>query len=490
MASGVPRHRLSSLDAFFLYHERSENPFNLGGVSIFDGEITAGQLIQLLERRIGQVPRYRQRLVSEVLNIGHPLWVDDPDFDVSRHVVEFTLDPPGNEDQLSQLSGQIMGQMLSRDRPLWDLSLVKGLPGGHTALIVRIHHCLVDGLAGVGLMKLLLGLENGATEAAATPLAAQVAPKQDRRELPRKVFDAVLGGVREIVDRALDANEVLLSLARTALLDNSYPGGGGFGRGVAKIVTPPERLPFNGPLSGERSFDWLKLPLAAARTVRSGLKGSINDVILTIVGSAVSRYLLERGEPVAGRRMRVMVPVSIRPDRNLLAAGNSISFLPLDLPLDLDEPMALFAAISHQTAALKNSRIADLVNLMISIYGTIPAPIQALAGSLVSNQFLPFNLISTNVPGPEVPLYSAGRRMVAHYPYVPIAYSIGLGIATLSYNQDLCLGLTSDRRVFPDAGRIRELLIESFDRLYGSVAHPVRLSTDSNGRGNGGADGF
>lgn len=489
MADGVPRHRLSSLDAFFLYHERSENPFNLGGVSIFDGEITAGELLRLLEKRIGQVPRYRQRLVGEILNLGHPSWVDDPNFDIRRHVVELSLDPPGNEDQLSRLSGQIMGQMLSRDRPLWDLSLVQGLEGGRTALIVRIHHCLVDGVAGVGLMKILLGLEALETEASAVPSPTPVALQQDRREVPRKVFDALLGGVQEIVDRILDANEVLLDLARTALLDNSRPLGGGFGRGVSEMAIPPERLPFNGPLSGERGFDWLKFPLAAARAVRSGLKGSINDVILTVLGGAVSRYLLEKGESVAGRRMRVMVPVSIRSDRNLLAGGNSISFLPLDLPLDLDDPAALFAAISSQTAVMKNGRIADLVNLLISIYGTIPAPIQALAGSLVSNQFLPFNIISTNVPGPEAPLYSAGRRMVAHYPYVPIAYSMGLGIATLSYNQDLCLGLTSDRRVFPDAGRIRELLIESFDRLYGSVVPLLALPTDSDGGGKSGATG-
>ncbi|NDD64289.1 MAG: hypothetical protein EBZ36_09970 [Acidobacteria bacterium] len=169
MSRMAPNRRLSSLDAFFVYHERRQSPFNLGGVSIFDGEIPAGELLGTLSRRIGQVPRYRQRLMSEILNLGHPRWEDDPDFDLARHIIETRIEPPGTEDQLRRLAGVVMSGQLRRDRPLWDLTLVQGIEGGRSALIIRIHHCLVDGVAGVDLMSILLDLRAGRAERAAPP---------------------------------------------------------------------------------------------------------------------------------------------------------------------------------------------------------------------------------------------------------------------------------------------------------------------------------
>ena len=486
MSRMAPNRRLSSLDAFFVYHERRQSPFNLGGVSIFDGEIPAGELLGTLSRRIGQVPRYRQRLMSEILNLGHPRWEDDPDFDLARHIIETRIEPPGTEDQLRRLAGVVMSGQLRRDRPLWDLTLVQGIEGGRSALIIRIHHCLVDGVAGVDLMSILLDLRAGRAERAAPPDPPPPEPIEptepteevaDQRELPRRILDAVLGGAQEIVDRALDVNDILLDLAEMALFADSRPVptalAGEAGAGIPRLLIPAERLPFNAPLSDDKGFDWLRLPLATARAIRSSLKGSVNDVILTVLADAVSRYILERGESVAGRRLRVMVPVNVRPNRHLGTAGNSISFLPVELALDREDPLALFADVNRQTARMKLGRMAEVVNLLIAAYGIIPAPIQALAGALaggaVSDQIRPFNIISTNVPGPEAPLYVIGRKLIAHYPYVPIAYSMGLGLATLSYNQDLCLGLTSDRQVFPDAGRMRELLVGSFDRLRQSA---------------------
>ena len=267
------------------------------------------------------------------------------------------------------------------------------------------------------------------------------------------------------MNRALDINDTLLNLAESAIRNSTMDVKANSGVPVPVTLAPVEPLPFNGPLSGEHEFNWLKIPMAEARAIRASLQGSINDVILTIIGGAITSYLLEIGQPIAGRRSRVMVPVNVRTNRTSGTVGNGISFLPVELPLDLIEPGNLFAAISRQTSFLKQSRLAEMVNLLISGYGTIPAPIQAMVGATVPPQILPFNLISTNVPGPQRPLYTLGKRLIAHYPYVPIAYSIGLGIATLSYHEDLCLGLTSDRRAFPDAARMRDLLFDSYERL-------------------------
>lgn len=468
MATVTPDRRLSSLDAFFLYHERRESPFNIGGVSIFEGTLPLLELIALLETRIDLIPRYAQRLVGAPLNLGHPVWEDDSGFDLRNHIRERWLKPPGSEDELREIAASIMSERLDRARPLWDLTVVQGLAGGRTGLITRIHHCMVDGVAGVELMKILL--DHQAIRSSAGAGGDRRARAESAATAPgRRIFDAVLGGLEELMNRALDINDALLNLAELAIRNQTPGAQRESGAPIPAPFAPAEQLPFNGPLSGEHEFNWLKIPLDKARAIRTALQGSINDVILTIIGGAISSYLLEMGHPVAGRRSRVMVPVNIRANRTSGAVGNGISFLPVEIPLDLTEPRRLFASISRQTSLMKQSRLAEVVNLLISGYGMLPAPLQAAVGAAVSPAVLPFNLISTNVPGPPVPLYTLGQRLLAHYPYVPIAYSIGLGIATLSYDEDLCLGLTSDRQAFPDGARMRDLLYHSYEKLRESA---------------------
>jgi diacylglycerol O-acyltransferase / wax synthase len=314
-------------------------------------------------------------------------------------------------------------------------------------------------------------LEHGERSEVEVRLEADRGSRQDPAEVPdpgRQLFDAVLGGMQQFLNGALALNDALLNLARLALADHLQSEKSGPGLRPPVPILPPEHLPFNGPLSGEHEFNWLRIPLAAARSIRSTLKGSINDVILTIIGGAINSYLVEIGHPVAGRLSRVMVPVNIRSTR-IPAVGNDISFLPVEIPLDLPDQRRLFEAISRQTSLLKQSRMAEMVSLLISGYGTLPAPLQAAVGAATPADILPFNLISTNVPGPPEPLYTLGKRLLAQYPYVPIAYSIGLGIATLSYHEDLCLGITSDRQAFPDAARMRDLLFDSFERLLAAA---------------------
>ncbi|MFM8395122.1 MAG: wax ester/triacylglycerol synthase domain-containing protein, partial [Acidobacteriota bacterium] len=397
-----------------LYHERRENPFNLGGVSIFDGTIPAAELIALLEARLDLIPRYGQRLVREPLNLGHPVWEDDSRFNVREHVREHLLTPPGSEDQLRELAAVVMSERLDRSKPLWDLTVVQGLPGGQTALITRIHHCMVDGVAGVELMKILLDQSSeSAIDRQPTPTRRSVR-EQSAADPGRRIFDAVLGGMEELMNRALDINDTLLNLAESAISGRAQELPPDPAPQVTVPLAPVEPLPFNGPLSGEHEFNWLKIPMAEARAIRAALRGSINDVILTIIGGAITSYLLEIGQSIAGRRSRVMVPVNVRANRTSGTVGNGISFLPVEVPLDLMEPRRLFAAISRQTSFMKQNRLAEMVNLLISGYGALPAPIQAAVGATIPSRILPFNLISTNVPGPPLPLFTLGRRLLAH----------------------------------------------------------------------------
>lgn len=463
--------RLSSLDAFFLYHERRENPFNIGGVSLFDGELDPEEMRRTIAGRLSRGPRYRQRLVGDPLNLGHPVWRDDPNFDLHHHVQSINLNGTGTGAELGRLAGEIMSRPLDRSKPLWDLTIVNGLTGGQTAWIPRFHHCLVDGVGGVELMKILLDASpaDGA-RGETTPELPPGAREMASHGWSRRLFDAALGGLEEIMERAVDLNDGLLGLARQLLDNESRQAAGRLGAGLPDLARPVDPLPFNRTLSGERHFDWLDFPLVAAQSIRTNLHGSLNDVLLTVLGLAVSSYLRETGHPVAGRSTRVLVPVNVRAQPRVGSSerrlpGNQISFLPVVLPLDKEDPVALFRQINAQTRLMKQGRLAELVNLLISGYGTIPAPLQAVAGTALPPHLPPFNLISTNVPGPAIPLYAQGRRLIAHYPYVPIAYTIGFGLATLSYDQRLCLGLTSDRQAFPDGGRMRELLPAAFARL-------------------------
>jgi diacylglycerol O-acyltransferase len=465
--------RLSSLDAFFLYHERRESPFNIGGVSLFAGEIEVDRLLRTLERRIELVPRYRERLVSDPLNLAHPVWEESPGFDLRQHLRTVRLPETVTDDELGRLAGEIMSQRLDRTRPLWDLTVVPGLAGGRTAIIPRIHHCMVDGVGGVELMKILLDLNPEGSPVAAMGDEPEEVPQEPleppaEREWPRRLFDAALGGMLEVMERIVDLNEGLVDLARMILDEDGRRMAGELGARLPGLAVPVEPLPFNLPLSGERRFEWLELPLAEVLAIRGTLRGSLNDVVLTLLGMTVAGLLRESGHGLEGRRIRVMVPVNVRRQSNQErrnGPGNQISFLPVVLPLDEENPGDLFRQINRQTTLMKQGRMAELINLFISGYGTLPAPLQSIAGATTPDHVPPFNLISTNVPGPPVPLFAAGRRLLAHYPYVPIAYAIGFGLATLSYDQRLCLGLTSDRAAFPMAGRMRELLVDSFNRL-------------------------
>jgi diacylglycerol O-acyltransferase / wax synthase len=462
--------RLTALDALFVYLEKKEMPLHIGSVSVVDGPIPLKRLQALMEAKLPLIARYRQRIVFSPLNIGHPTWEWDPDFDLQRHFHQVRLEHGTNE-ELEAVAGDLFGQQMDRDRPLWDMTVVDGLEGGRSALIARIHHCLVDGISGVALMNLLMDK---------TPKPPRFPKKQPFHAPPlpnagSRLLDAVLTSYSEISNRMLSVQRDALDLAK-ALLDGTpfgsldqFPGAMPFWR--------VERLPFNKPVLGPRKMAWTEFRLSDFKAIGKSVGAKVNDVALAVVTAAVREYCELHGHSMKGRSMRVMVPVSLRNETDPQGFGNQISLIPVQVPLDLTDPVALLHAIHRETEALKNGSIADVIALSAKFLAILPIPLQAAVGNIVGNvlPLPPWNMVCTNVPGPQFPLYLLGREVLTYYPYVPIGNDMGLCCAIESYNGKLFFNFSADSAAVPDLARLRDLLNETYAELRekSGVAGPM-----------------
>jgi diacylglycerol O-acyltransferase / wax synthase len=459
MAQPGLHNRLSSLDAAFLNFEKKEAPMHIGSVSVFEGEIPFNKFIHNISSKLHLLPRYRQRVTPAPFNLSHPTWEFDPDFDIKNHVFRRKLDAPGTDAELAALAGRLFTPLMDRGKPLWDIYLIYGLTGKRMAMICRVHHCMVDGISGVDLLRIIMDLSPDGPPA---PSPEPAPPPTTSPDATRRFFDSLLGGMQEGMTRWTDFQNSLVNLAQSL---TSGPAGAvlpGLGQLFPSLVAPTSRLPFNRPCSGERRFVWSTFSFAEARAIRGVLKGTVNDVVLTVLAGAVANYVKQHGQETAGRSLRVMVPVSLRREEQRGTLGNLVSLVPLEIPLDLDDPLARFRHINHKTLAMKQARLAEGINLLTALVGALPASVQSLVGAMASFPLPPVNMVATNVPGPQVPLYLMGQRMMAYYPYVPVGYAVGCGCAIMSYDQKLYFGLTSDVQAMPDVDSLREYLEESF----------------------------
>lgn len=456
--------RLSSMDASFLYFEKKEAPLHIGSVSIFDGEIPFDDFVRMVDAKMHLLPRYQQIVAFDPFNLGHPTWEHDQNFDIRKHIFKAQIDAPGTEKELIELAGRILTPVLERSKPLWDITLVDGLQGGRTAMVCRVHHCMVDGVSGVDLLKIVLDFS---PEPAPPPTRPEAPPREPQPDPTRQLFDAILGGMQEGMNRWMEFQNGLLNLTQALTDQTTRAAMQRMGSEIPRLATPVSPLPFNRPCSGERKLVWNTFSFAEARAIRGALGGTVNDVVLTALSGAVARYVESHGPQTAGRNLRVMVPVSLRQEDQRGALGNLVSILPVEIPLDLKDPRERFRFINQKTTAMKSGRVAEGLNLFSALMGVLPAPVQSLVGALATANIPlpPFNMISTNVPGPQVPLYAMGQKMMAYYPYVPVGFSVGCGCAIMSYDQHLYFGLTADVQAMPDVERLREALDESFAEL-------------------------
>jgi diacylglycerol O-acyltransferase len=454
--------RLSWGDTVFLHLEREDMPFNVACVCVFEGKIAFEACLQFVESKLPLIPRYLKRVVAPPLNIGLPSWEYDPTFDIRRHLREVTL-KHGSDAELKTLAGKILSTVMNRQYPLWDLTLVHGLKGNRSGLIFRLHHCLADGIAGVGIMNVIMD-------------ASPVAPRLPRRKLrlrvppPRDALTSITNGCVDsysaFVKRILAALADVSSMAERLALNGGKLATDEFARLLPELSASTERLRFNVFCRGPQKFAWAEIPLAEIKAIKSTCGTSVNDIILALVTATIRRYVELHGDPVKGRMFRMMVPVNLRGNDSPGELGNRISLIPVTIPLDIRNPRKLLAAVHRRTEFLKRSHAAELVSLTGGLIGLVPNSAQALAGHILSRlPFTPFNLVCTNVPGPQYPLYLLGHKMLHCYPYVPVGGEMALNCAVLTYNGTAYFGFSGDVHAVPDLRRLETFLQLSFTEL-------------------------
>lgn len=468
--------RLTAMDASFLYFEKKEAPLHMGSVHIFAGEILFREFMQNFEAKLHLLPRYRQVVHPDPYRINHPAWEFDPQFDIAHHLFHLHLDAPGTDAELFKLAGRLLTPLMDRSKPLWEVWIVDGLTGNRSALIGKVHHCMVDGVSGVELLKVMLEASPRTRRAPSSP-SPPCPPAA-----PHTLFDALLDRFEERTNRWLEFQLSLLNLTQALIgrppggNGNSGNGNGGNGNGdgaaqpafrdlLSSFVARPAPLPFNGAGSGEWTLDWSSFSFAEVQAIRRAHGGTINDVMLSVLSGAVSRYAEMHGHEVAGQTVRVMVPVSTRTAEQRGALGNLVSALPVDIPLDINDALERLRYVFHRTAMLKRAGVAHGLNSVLALLGTLPALVQSFIGARVVTSDRPFiNVICTNVPGPPDTLYALGRRMLSYVAFVPSGY-VGIGCAIMSYEGRLYFGLNADRRAMPDVERLKEFLDQTFAEL-------------------------
>ena len=429
---------LSAQDASFLDVEDEINHMHIGSVGIFEGPPPSrSDLMRGVQSKLHLVPRYRQKVRFPPLRVGPPVWIDDVHFNLEYHVRRTALASPGGEAELKTLVGRVMSQQLDRNKPLWEMWVAEGLGGGRWALISKVHHCMVDGVSATDLLSVLLDSEREPLPGTAPPWTPAREPSVAElvaQPLARRLatpLDA-LGGVRALIDRPRELAELALETVRgTAAL-----------RG---LLRPTPRSSLNGPIGPHRRWDWGHVQLSDIKTVRGALGGTINDVVLAVISRGFRDLLISRDEDPAQRVVRTLVPVSVRRPGEKGTYNNRVSAMFAELPVGVEDPVERLEAVRTQMEGLKHSKQAVAGEVLTSLSGFAPSLLLALGTRLafqIPQRML--NTVTTNVPGPQQPLYLAGRRMLEAVPYVPLAGQVRVGVAIFSYDGALKFGVTGD----------------------------------------------
>jgi WS/DGAT/MGAT family acyltransferase len=457
--------RLTALDASFLHLERPETPMHVGALTVLEGEPFFGpgdrfrlsEVRDLVASRLHLIPRFRKRVMSVPLDAGQPIWVDDDRFDIGYHVRLTALPAPGSRSQLLALFERVQAQMLDRTRPLWELWFVEGLEGGSVALFQKTHHALVDGISGVDVATVLLDLSPEPTIPDPVPWQPTPAPTPARLliDTARGLVEGT-GSVARTARGALEvprrAAERLGSLARqlSTLADGT-------------IVAP--RTSLNRPVVGRtRRFGTVRVPLDDVKAVRRAFGGTVNDVVLAGVTGGLARLLEARGELEPDLALKVFCPVSVRDDSEHMKLGNRLSAMFVTVPVGEPDPLARLASVQATTADLKEREQAVGAATLLGLTEYAAPTLLGLAARLAHHQPF-FNLICTNVPGPQVPLYCMGARVLEAYPMLPLARNLNVGVAVLSYCGNIHVGLLADRDQWPDLDVLEAGVDEAFAEL-------------------------
>ena len=437
---------MTPLDASFLHIEDAVTHMHIGSVGIFEGPPPgAGEVRSAITARLPRVPRYRQKVRFVPLALGRPTWVDDPHFNLDYHVRRTALPAPGGQEELRNLVGRVMSQQLDRAKPLWEMWVAEGLDDGRWALISKVHHCMVDGVSGTDLMSVIMSKER----------EPELAPVQRWRPQPEpNAAELIAHSLALRAASPYEALRTVLSAARgprrvsKKVFDTT--------RGVVNLRPLLNRNPavlLNGPIGPHRRWDWARARLSDVKEIRALHGSTINDVVLAVITNGFRELLLSRGESVDGHVIRSLVPVSVRAEDQHGMYDNRVSAMFAELPIEIEDPVGRLRSLHGQMQDLKHSGQAVAAERLTALGGFAPAMLLALAGRVATR--LPqssVNTVTTNVPGPQVPLYLTGRRMLEAFPFVPLGGHVRVGIAIFSYDGGINFGVTGDYDTAPDIG--------------------------------------
>ncbi|MGA7986834.1 MAG: wax ester/triacylglycerol synthase family O-acyltransferase [Candidatus Dormiibacterota bacterium] len=441
---------MSVQDAVFLDVENGSNPMHIGSVAVLDGPVPAyGDLVRLIAAKLPLVPRYRQKVRTALGGIGRPVWVDDPHFQILYHIRHTAIPPPGGRDELRNLAGRVFAQLLDRSKPLWELWMVEGLEDGRWAIISKVHHCMVDGVAATDLLTVLFD-SSDASEEVEPPEEWLPDPEPGRLTLAaRGVLETLadpIGSLRNVTGVMHLTAAPMTRLTDAAVLVRSLAD---WGKRSATSL--------NGPIGPHRRWSWAEASLDDVKVVRAGLGGTVNDVVLASIAAGFRALLEHRGEDLSNRVVRTLVPVSVRAEHERGTLNNRVSAMFPGLPVSIDDPVERLAAISEQLSMLKSSKQAVAGDALVRLAGFAPPMLLAMGARLAARTpQRALQTVTTNVPGPQDPLYVAGRRMLYSYPYVPIMGSVRISIAIFSYCGRLFFGITGDYDTVSDIDVLRD----------------------------------
>ena len=457
--------RMQALDASFLAIEDAVNHMHIGSVGILEGPAPAYRdLCERIASRLVLVPRYRQRVRTAPASVGRPVWIDDPHFRIDYHVRHVALPSGDPTTELHRLVGRLMSQQLDRQKPLWENWMVEGLGEGQWALVTKVHHCMVDGIAGSDLLEVIL--DRQAEPPPSPPDTWQPAPEPSVAELAWHTLAETVEAPRTWargVARAARHPDVTLRRAGDVALGLARLGG---------LVRPAPVSTLTGPIGPHRRWDCTRVTLADVKWIRTRLGGTVNDVVLAAVTRGFRELLQARDELVVDRVVRTLVPVSRRaPDARGLV-DNRVTAVFAELPVGIDDSVECLTEVRTQMQGLKGSHEAEASELATNMSGFGPPTLTALLTRVAVHRQRSVETITTNVPGPQVPLYLLGCRMLEAYPYVPIAGNIRVSVAIWSYAGGIYFGVTGDWGTAPDLSVLCAGIDEGVRELHHAASRP------------------
>jgi WS/DGAT/MGAT family acyltransferase len=455
--------RLTGLDASFLHLENGGAHMHVAGVLVFDGDPPPyDRLVEATEARLHVVPRYRQKLAFVPYGQGRPRWVDDPHLNLRYHIRRTALPRPGTEAQLRALAGRVFSQPLDRDKPLWEMWLVEGVEDGpdgpRFAMLSKTHHALVDGISGVDIVSVLFDADPEPPEPVEPPPKWTPRPEPSSSQLLAEALierATVPGELARSVRAVFRGPRRVASVTRDSLV--------GVGAMAWAGLRPSPKSPYNTEIGPHRRYTWVRTSLQDVKGIKDELGGTVNDVVLAAVAGALGRHMEQRGiEPP--NELRALVPVSVRTPEERGSLGNKVAAMMAPLPVAEKDPQRRLATIAAAMQGIKRSGQAVGAQVLTELSGFAPSTLMAQGSRLVSTERF-FNVVVTNVPGPQFPLYLLGRELRDCFPMVPLAKGQALGIAIMSYNGRMNFGLLGDWDALPDLDAFAEDLQASLEEL-------------------------